>query len=63
MGLLITTLTDNSNLEVHVFGPDDGGGSGIEGPEATGRDPVIDALRSAVHHWHEVSRNPFGKLP
>lgn len=50
MGLLITTLADNSELEIHVFGPDEGG------------DPIVEALRLGVHHWHQVSltRDPFG---
>lgn len=61
MCLLITTLADNSDLEIHVFGPDGGGGggSGIEAGEATGGDQVVEALRSAVHYWHQVSRKPF----
>lgn len=60
MGLLIATLADTSYLEVHVFGPDDGGGSEIEAHEATGGDPVIESLRSTVDYWHQVSRDPVG---
>lgn len=62
MCLLIATLADNSDLEIHVFGPDGGGGgggSGIEAGEATGGDQVVEALRSAVHYWHQVSRDSF----
>ncbi|CAM9775636.1 unnamed protein product, partial [Laminaria digitata] len=44
MGLLITTLADSSDLKIHVFGPDEGG------------DPVVEALRLSVHHWHQAPR-------
>lgn len=67
MALLIALLAEQSTLEVHVFGPGrdgrgGGGGSGTsngnrteeEATEKRSDDPVVDALRSAVRHWHQV---------
>lgn len=61
MGLLIMLLADNPSLEVHVFAPggvgDGDGGDNQAGDKeggGGGDDPVVNGLRSAVHHWHQV---------
>ncbi|CAM9670942.1 unnamed protein product [Ectocarpus sp. 6 AP-2014] len=64
MGLLIMLLADNPSLEVHVFAPG-GGGDGDGGDRqagdkkggGAGDDPVVNGLRSAVHHWHQAPRD------
>ena len=60
MCVLIAALAENSDLEIHVFGPDGGGGgSGTEAHEAAGGDPIIEALQAGVHHWHQVRPRPI----
>ena len=63
VGLLIMLLADIPSLEVHVFAPGgDGDGEGGDSQAgdkegaAGGDDPVVNSLRSAVHHWHQVGR-------
>ncbi|CAM9713019.1 unnamed protein product, partial [Hapterophycus canaliculatus] len=63
MALLIVLLVDNPNLEVHVFGPG-GVGGGERGSQSAkepwgedGKDTVLAAMHSAVHHWHQAPRD------
>lgn len=47
MVLLISYLSEDPDLEVHVFLPSNG--------ESIGEDDVIvNALRGTVQHWHQV---------
>lgn len=59
MAQLIVLLAEKPGLEVHVFVPgavgvDSGNQAGGEGAEKRGGDPIEEALRSRVHHWHQV---------
>lgn len=66
MAHLIVLLAENPRLEVHVFGPG-GGGSGAgrhtreEAAEMSGTDLIEEALRSGVHHWHQVLKEDVSK--
>lgn len=50
MGLLIIYLSQNPDLEIHVFGP--------QGSNPFGEgDVVVNALRAAAVNWHQVRTN------
>lgn len=52
MTLLISLLSEDPELEVHIFGPD--GGNDNDTGEGLWKDPVVDALQLAAQYWHKV---------